>query len=213
MGYRVDDITALSDTELVTRYQEGCQDALHTLIKRYRRFARSKALGYFIVGADRDDVEQEALIGLYKAVRDFRPDLGTQFRGFAELCIKRQIITAITSSSRQKNQALNQYVSISGSADGDDSNDVNVDELIYPYCHGSDPADRIVTDERLAAMHNHMRCVLSPFEADVLSLYVKNNEYQEISDCLGCSVKSIDNAIQRIKRKVEAYIVERDDVA
>jgi len=209
--HRVDTtaLTDLTDIELVARFQEGCQDSLQVVITRYRRFARAKARSYFLVGADNDDVEQEALIGLYKAARDFRPEHQSSFRAFAELCITRQIITAIKTATRQKHQALNQYVSISGGRGNDDSGERTVEELIHVHRHGSDPADRIVADERFDAMRDRLAEVLSPLEVDVLTLYVEGKSYQEIGDHLGRHVKSIDNALQRIKRKLEAHLAER----
>ncbi|MEX2293044.1 MAG: RNA polymerase sporulation sigma factor SigH [Acidimicrobiales bacterium] len=206
------DLTALSDLtdiELVARFQDGCQDALPVVITRYRRFARAKARSYFLVGADSDDVEQEALIGLYKAARDFRPEHQSSFRAFAELCITRQIITAIKTATRQKHQALNQYVSISGGRAGDDSGDRVVDELIHVHRHGSDPAERVVADERFGVMQDRLAEVLSTLEVDVLTLYVEGKSYQEIGEHLGRHVKSIDNALQRIKRKLELHLEER----
>lgn len=211
MQHRLDinALTDLTDIELVARFQSGCQDSLQVVITRYRRFARAKARSYFLVGADSDDVEQEALIGLYKAARDFRPEHQSSFRAFAELCITRQIITAIKTATRQKHQALNQYVSISGSRSGDDSNERTVEELIHVHRHGSDPADRIVADERFDAMRDRLAEVLSPLEVDVLTLYVEGKSYQEIGDHLDRHVKSIDNALQRIKRKLELHLSER----
>ncbi len=211
MQHRLD-ITALtdqSDIELVARFQAGCQDALQVMITRYRRFARAKARSYFLVGADSDDVEQEALIGLYKAARDFRPEHQSSFRAFAELCITRQIITAIKTATRQKHQALNQYVSISGGRNADDSGERTVEELIHVHRHGADPADRVVADERFDAMRDRLAEVLSPLEVEVLTLYVEGKSYQEIGDHLGRHVKSIDNALQRIKRKLEIHLAER----
>ncbi len=204
------DLTELTDIELAARYQSGCQDALQVMITRYRRFARAKARSYFLVGADSDDVEQEALIGLYKAARDFRPEHQSSFRAFAELCITRQIITAIKTATRQKHQALNQYVSISGGRGNDDSGERSVDELIHVHRHGSDPADRIVADERFGVMRDRLAEVLSGLEVDVLGLYVEGKSYQEIGDHLGRHVKSIDNALQRIKRKLELHLAERE---
>jgi RNA polymerase sporulation-specific sigma factor len=201
-------LTDLTDLELVARFQDGCQDALQVVITRYRRFARAKARNYFLVGADSDDVEQEALIGLYKAARDFRPEHQSSFRAFAELCITRQIITAIKTATRQKHQALNQYVSISGGRN-DESGERAVEELIHVHRHGADPADRIVAEERLGAMRDRLSEVLSGLEVDVLTLYVEGKSYQEIGDHLGRHVKSIDNALQRIKRKLELHLAER----
>jgi len=201
--------TDLTDIELAARFQSGCQDSLQVLITRYRRFARAKARSYFLVGGDSDDVEQEALIGLYKAARDFRPEHQSSFRAFAELCITRQIITAIKTATRQKHQALNQYVSISGSRHGDDTHERTIEELVHVSHHDGDPADRIVAEERFDAMRDRLADVLSGLEVDVLTLYVEGKSYQEIGDHLGRHVKSIDNALQRIKRKLETHLMER----
>jgi RNA polymerase sporulation-specific sigma factor len=202
-------MTELTDVELVARFQDGCQESLQAVMTRYRRFARAKARSYFLVGADSDDVEQEALIGLYKAARDFRPEHQSSFRAFAELCITRQIITAIKTATRQKHQALNQYVSISGVRSGDDAGERGVEDLIQLHRHGSDPADRVIADDRYSAMRQRLSEVLSGFEIQVLHLYAEGRSYQEISDQLGRHVKSIDNALQRIKRKLELHLVER----
>jgi RNA polymerase sporulation-specific sigma factor len=199
----------LTDLELIARFQDGCQDSLQVVITRYRRFARAKARSYFLVGADADDVEQEALIGLYKAARDFRPEHQSSFRAFAELCITRQIITAIKTATRQKHQALNQYVSISGSRAGDDAGERAVEELIHEHHHADDPADRIVAAERFEVMKDRLAEVLSGLEVDVLTLYVEGKSYQEIGDHLDRHVKSIDNALQRIKRKLEGHLQDR----
>jgi RNA polymerase sporulation-specific sigma factor len=204
-------LVQLTDVELTARFQDGSEDALAVLIDRYRRFARSRARSYFLVGADGDDVEQEALIGLYKAARDFRPGHEASFRGFAELCITRQIITAIKAATRQKHQALNQYVSISASSsdDGDDGRSDAFDARVHHELPVADPADRVVADERFGAIRSRMGEVLSPFEVEVLALYVDGRSYQEIGDRLDRHAKSIDNALQRIKRKVELTLVER----
>ena len=203
-------LSRLTDVELVARYQEGNEDALSAILERYRRFARAKARGYFLVGADRDDVEQEALIGLYKAARDFRPGHEASFRAFADLCITRQIITAIKAATRHKHQALNQYVSMSSSRSDDDGGDRPVEELVRPHLHGPDPAEDLVAAERLRATRRRLSEVLSGFEVDVLSLYVEGRSYQEIGEQLDRHVKAIDNALQRIKRKLELHLVERD---
>jgi RNA polymerase sporulation-specific sigma factor len=195
----------LGDDVLVDRFQNGDQDALHTLIERYRRFARAKGRGYFLVGGDADDIEQEALIGLYKAVRDYRPDHQASFRAFAELCITRQIITAIKTATRQKHQPLNQYLSISGVRGSDDPGERSVEELLHTH-HESDPADAVVSGERMDAMRSSMARMLSALEVDVLRLYVEGKSYQEIGEQLGRHVKSIDNALQRIKRKLDQHL-------
>jgi RNA polymerase sporulation-specific sigma factor len=200
----------LPDDELAARHQAGCQDALDALIDRYRRFARAKARGYFLVGGDADDVEQEALIGLYKAARDFRSGHQASFRAFAELCITRQIITAIKTATRQKHQPLNQYLSISGVRGSDDPGERSVDELLLLRQGGDpDPADRVVDDQRMDVMRDRMAEMLSGLEVDVLQLYVAGKTYQEIGEHLGRHVKSIDNALQRIKRKLDLHLEER----
>ena len=199
----------LTDIELVARAQDGCADSLAALIDRYRRFARAKARGYFLVGADADDVEQEALIGIYKAARDFRPEHLASFRAFADLCVTRQIITAIKSATRQKHQALNQYVSISSERSSEHESEQPVDELIHAHRHHADPAERIVAAERFGAMRQRLSEVLSGLEVEVLALYVEGRSYLEISEELGRQVKAIDNALQRIKRKLELTLDER----
>ena len=201
------DFTALADDELAARFQAGDRLALETLIARYRRFARAKSRGYFLVGGDADDIEQEALIGLYKAARDFRPEHQASFRAFAELCITRQIITAIKTATRQKHQPLNQYVSISGTRGADEPGERSVEDLLTGH-HGADPADDVVSRERLARMRSSMAEMLSGLEVEVLTLYVEGKSYQEIGDQLGRHVKSIDNALQRIKRKLDQHLQE-----
>jgi len=161
------------------------------------------------VGADFDDIEQEGMIGLYKAVRDFRDDRQASFRAFAELCITRQIITAIKTATRQKHQPLNQYVSISGVRGTDDPGERTVERLLDDH-NVADPAEEVVCSERMGAMRDSMAKLLSGLEVDVLRLYVEGRSYQEIGDELGRHVKSIDNALQRIKRKLELHLAERD---
>jgi RNA polymerase sporulation-specific sigma factor len=198
-------LTELPDDELAARFQQGDRLALETLIARYRRFARAKSRGYFLVGGDADDIEQEALIGLYKASRDFRPEHQASFRAFAELCITRQIITAIKTATRQKHQPLNQYVSISGARGGDDPGERSVEELLHAH-HDGDPADTVVSGERMETIRSSMAQMLSGLEVDVLKLYVEGKSYQEIGEQLGRHVKSIDNALQRIKRKLDQHL-------
>ena len=201
-------LTELADDDLAARFQAGDSDALTVLLERYRRFARAKARGYFLIGADNDDIEQEGMIGLYKAARDFRPDRQASFRAFAELCVTRQVITAVKTATRRKHQPLNQYVSISGVRGGDDPSERNVEEMLHDH-YETDPADEIVSRERMAAMRQSMADMLSGLEVEVLRLYVEGKTYQEISDHLGRHVKSIDNALQRIKRKLDCHLQER----
>ncbi|MGI8663147.1 MAG: RNA polymerase sporulation sigma factor SigH [Acidimicrobiales bacterium] len=198
-------LAGLADVELAARFQAGDIASLEALLDRYRRFARAKSRGYFLVGGDADDIEQEALIGLYKAVRDFRPEHLASFRAFAELCITRQIITAIKTATRHKHQPLNQYVSISGVRGGDEPGERSVEVLLHAH-HGSDPADDVVSGERMSSMRASMAEMLSSLEVDVLRLYVEGKSYQEIGEQLGRHVKSIDNALQRIKRKLDQHL-------
>ena len=211
MALRLDatPLTDLPDDDLATRYQGGDVGSLETLLERYRRFVRAKARGYFLVGADFDDIEQEGMIGLYKAVRDFRSDRQASFRAFAELCITRQIITAIKTATRQKHQPLNQYVSISSVRGSDDDSEHNVEILLDDH-RAADPAEEVVSCERLDTIRRSMAEMLSGLEVDVLRLYVEGRSYQEIGEQLGRHVKSIDNALQRIKRKLETHLHERD---
>ena len=199
----------LSDVELVRLYHTGEGDALLALLERYRRFARVRARTYFLVGADTDDIEQEGMIGLFKAARDFRPDRESSFRAFAELCITRQVITAVKSATRHKHQPLNQYVSLSGARGGDESGERSLEEMLDPHAV-PDPAETVISNERLAAMRRSIGETLSGLEVDVLRLYVEGKSYQEIGEQLGRHVKSIDNALQRIKRKLEGHL--REDV-
>jgi len=194
-----------TDEQLVERFQAGDSSALDTLMERYRRFARSKARAYFLVGADADDVEQEGLIGLFKAARDYRPDREASFRAFAELCVTRQVITAIKTATRQKHQPLNQYVSISVGRTGEDGNERSGDEILEAHA-APDPADQVVARERMQRLRSSMADMLSGLEVEVLSLYVEGRSYQEIGAELSRHVKSIDNALQRIKRKLDTHL-------
>src|SRR5213082_3841860 len=197
----------LTDDVLVARYRDGDADALDSLLERYRRFVRAKARGYFLVGADFDDIEQEGMIGLFKAVRDFRPDRQASFRAFAELCITRQIITAIKTATRQKHQPLNSYLSLSGTRPGEENGSGTVEEVLE--AKGLiDPIEFIISMEDLRSMRRMMSEMLSKLEVEVLRLYVEGKSYQEIAEVLGRHVKSIDNALQRIKRKIDLHLLE-----
>ncbi|HVM12479.1 MAG TPA: RNA polymerase sporulation sigma factor SigH [Actinomycetota bacterium] len=200
--------TEVSDEELVLSYRHGDQRAIEVLLSRYRNFARMKARSYFLVGADRDDIVQEGMIGLYKAIRDFSASKQSAFRAFAEICITRQIITAIKTATRQKHGPLNTYVSLSKpvATDGD-ADRVLVDVL--KSVQTSDPADMVISNEELASIKVAFSEILSEFESEVLRLYVEGKTYHEISDYLGRHVKSIDNALQRIKRKVDLHLRAR----
>lgn len=197
------------DEELVARARAGDDRALGDLLMKYRGFARSKARSYFLVGADREDIVQEGMIGLYKAIRDFNPELQTSFRAFAELCITRQIITAIKTATRQKHGPLNNYVSFHRPVLADDEGERCLGDLL-PTVAVSDPADLVISAERIRALQQHFDTVLSDLEAEVLRLYVDGKSYQEIAEVLQRHVKSIDNALQRIKRKLDSHLRERE---
>lgn len=207
MGSRPSTQTSVSDQELAARFQQGDRRALDTLLDRYRRFARAKGRGYFLVGGDSDDIEQEALIGLYKAARDFRPERNASFRVFADLCITRQVITAIKTATRQKHQPLNQYVSMSVTRAAEDGAERSLEESL-PGPADADPLNRLIAAEGVAAMRSSMAGRLSDLEVQVLTLYVDGRSYQEIGDQLGRHTKAIDNALQRIKRKLDEHLAD-----
>ena len=197
-----------ADEELVLQAREGSDAALCELLNKYRAFARVKARSYFLVGADREDIIQEGMIGLYKAIRDFNPDLQTSFRAFAELCVTRQIITAIKTATRQKHGPLNSYVSFSRPVGGDDEGERVLADVL-PTVTVSDPADLVISADRIRALQEHFDEVLSDLEVEVLRLYVEGKSYQEIAERLQRHVKSIDNALQRIKRKLDSHLKAR----
>jgi RNA polymerase sporulation-specific sigma factor len=204
MGVRVED----DDDRLVAAARAGDEQALNDLLSKYRGFARAKARSYFLVGADHEDIVQEGMIGLYKAVRDFNPTLASTFRAFAELCITRQIITAIKTATRQKHGPLNSYVSFSRPIASDEDGDRCLgDVLMMPS--ESDPADLVISAERIRALQEHFDEVLSDLEAEVLRLHVDGKSYLEIAEVLDRHVKSIDNALQRIKRKLDGHLRAR----
>jgi RNA polymerase sigma-H factor len=197
------------DEALVGKARAGDESAIEVLINRYRHYARAKARSYFLAGADREDIVQEGMIGLYKAVRDFQVDRNTAFRAFAELCITRQIITAIKTATRQKHAPLNSYVSLNKAGMGDADDDRPLEyALVAPLT--SDPAELVVSADEIARIKESMGQVLSTLETEVLQLYMEGKSYQEIAGLLGRHVKSIDNALQRIKRKLEQYLTERN---
>ena len=197
-----------ADERLVLAARTGDDGALCELLTKYRAFARVKARSYFLVGADREDIVQEGMIGLYKAIRDFNPDRQSSFRAFAELCVTRQIITAIKTATRQKHGPLNNYVSFSRPVGHDDDGERVLGDVI-PTVAISDPADLVISAERIRALQAHFDAVLSDLETEVLRLYVEGKSYQEIAERLQRQVKSIDNALQRIKRKLEGHLLAR----
>ena len=198
----------LEDLQLVVKARNGDQGALDALIRRYTGFVRLKASSYFLAGGDGEDLIQEGLIGLYKAVRDFRPDKETSFRSFAELCVTRQIITAIKTATRYKHAPLNTYVSFSHTPAGQDGDDCTLGDAL-PGPAVNDPSVRVISTEELQSLVGCLSTTLSPLESDALRLYLEGSSYEQMADDLGCDTKTIDNALQRVKRKVLQHQRER----
>ena len=205
------EIHELEDLELVQRVRAGDERCLETLLARYRNFARSKARSYFLAGSDKEDVVQEGMIGLFKAIRDFDLEQETPFRAFAELCISRQILTAIKTANRQKHQPLNSSISLDAPAYGDDQSDRSVgDHLVASTM--SDPVELVISAQEIEAIRDSMTESLTELEGDVLRLYMDGKSYEEIAGALGNHVKSIDNALQRIKRKLQRHLASREEI-
>jgi RNA polymerase sporulation-specific sigma factor len=192
----------LEDLQLVLRARNGDAEALEALIRRYTGFVRLKASSYFLAGGDPEDLIQEGLIGLYKAVRDFRHDKETSFRSFAELCVTRQIITAIKTATRFKHAPLNTYVSFSNTPAGQESDsDVTLGDAL-PGPGVDDPSVCVISTEELQSLVFALGTGLSKLESDALRLYLEGSSYEQMAAVLGCDTKTIDNALQRVKRKV-----------
>ena len=190
--------------------REGDDRALCELLEKYRGFARSKARSYFLVGADREDIVQEGMIGLYKAIRDFNPDMQSSFRAFAELCVTRQIITAIKTATRFKHAPLNTYVSFSHTPAGQESDsEVTLGDAL-PGSHVHDPAVCVISTEELQSLVGCLGTGLSKLEADALRLYLEGSSYEEMAEVLACDTKAIDNALQRVKRKIVTHQQSRE---
>lgn len=202
--YLVEQFEKMSDEQLVEQVHQGNTDALDFLITKYRLFVKSKAKSYFLIGADKEDIVQEGMIGLYKAIRDFKGDKLSSFRAFAELCITRQIITAIKTATRQKHIPLNSYVSLDKPIYDEESERTLMDIIISPVT--DDPERIIINQEDYSRLEHKMGEVLSELELQVLSRYLAGQSYYEISGELNRHVKSIDNALQRVKRKLERHL-------
>jgi len=204
----IHDYDTMNDEEVVEFARNSNDVALEYLINKYRNFVRAKARSYFLIGADREDIIQEGMIGLYKAIRDFRPDKLASFRAFAELCITRQIITAIKTATRQKHIPLNSYVSLNRPIYDEES-----DRTLLDIISGSkvtDPEELVISKEEFCDIENKMSEFLSDLEWKVLMFYLEGKSYQEIANDLSRHVKSIDNALQRVKRKLERYLEKRE---
>lgn len=204
-----DTYDVMLDEEIVDFAKDGDDGALEYLINKYKNFVRAKARSYFLIGADREDIIQEGMIGLYKAIRDFKSDKLSSFRAFAELCITRQIITAIKTATRQKHIPLNSYVSLNKPIYDEDS-----DRTLLDVISGSkitDPEELIISREEFDDIEEKMGEILSSLEWKVLMSYLEGKSYQEIAVDLRRHVKSIDNALQRVKRKLERYLEKREN--
>ncbi|RKQ85587.1 RNA polymerase sigma-30 (SigH) subunit [Brockia lithotrophica] len=194
-----------SDEELVRLVQLGHSEALDVLLDRYRTFVRVKARSYFLVGADREDIVQEGMIGFFKAIRDFRDDRPSSFRAFAEMCVTRQMITAVKTATRQKHLPLNSYVSLDKPIYEDEFSERTLLDVLGDEAE-SDPLVHLVREEERRELGERLREILSDFEKNVLLLYLDGNSYQEIAERLHRQVKAVDNALQRIKRKLERLL-------
>ena len=197
-----------TELSLIAAARNGDERAMDEIIRRYQGFVRLKASSYFLAGGDSHDLVQEGQIGLFKAVRDFRPDKETSFRSFAELCITRQIITAIKTATRFKHAPLNTYVSFSHTPAGQEDGDCTLGDAL-PGPAVDDPAICVISTEELQSLVFCLGTGLSPLESDALRLYLEGNSYEEMAEGLGCDTKTIDNALQRVKRKVLQHQQER----
>ena len=197
----------MTDEEIAVLAQQGDSLASEFLLNKYKNFVRSKARSYFLVGADHEDIVQEGMIGLFKAFRDFKPDKLSSFRAFAELCITRQIITAIKTATRQKHIPLNSYVSLNKPIYDEESDRTLLD--VITEGRATNPEELLIGQEDLSSIEGRIGEALSDLEWEVLTSYLDGKSYQEIVEDLGRHVKSIDNALQRVKRKLERLIEEK----
>ena len=196
----------VADEEAVAQAQQGDTNAVDYLLYKYKNFVRSKARSYFLIGADHEDIVQEGMIGLFKAIRDYQAERLSSFRAFAELCITRQIITAIKTATRQKHVPLNSYISLNKPIYDEESDRTLMDVIVEG--RAQNPEELIIGQEDLMSIRDRVDQVLSGLEQDVLNAYLDGKSYQEIADKLGRHVKSIDNALQRVKRKLEKFLAE-----
>lgn len=209
MMKKMDRFKDLTDEEIVRMAQEEHDaEATDYIVHKYRNFVKAKARSYFLIGADKEDIIQEGMIGLYKATRDFRGDKQASFRAFADLCVTRQIITAIKTATRQKHIPLNSYVSLNKPIYTDESERTLMD--VVSAAPVSDPEELIISRENFADIELRMNEALSDLEWQVLTAYLEGKSYNEMSRELHRHVKSIDNALQRVKRKLERYLEMRD---
>lgn len=203
----IEQFSGKSDEDLVLMAQQGDMDAMVVLMEQYKSLVRIKARGYFLVGADHEDIMQEGMIGLYKAIRDFKIDRLVSFRAFADLCIKRQIITAIKTATRQKHIPLNSYISLNKPI-YEEGNDRTLLDVIEGNL--SNPEELYINQEEMASIQNMMDEALSGFERQVFVAFLDGKSYQEIALMLGRHTKAVDNALQRIKKKLTRYLNLRE---
>src|SRR6202008_1250729 len=198
----------VEDGYLIALAKQGDATAYDRIVRRYYGFVRLKASSYFLAGGDGDDLIQEGLVGLYKAVRDYRTDRESSFRNFAELCITRQIITAVKTATRNKHTPLNQYVSFSSTPAGSGEDVPTLDQVLPgPSVH--DPVNQVISSEELRSLVGCLSSALSELEGRVLSLYLDGYSYEQVGERLECDTKTVDNALQRVKRKVGAHLQSR----
>ena len=196
-------MTDLRDQQLVACAQKGDAAAMEELCNKYKDRVRMLARPYFLIGADRDDVIQEGMIGLYKAIRDYRPDCNATFSSFAEICVTRQIISAINAARRQKHLPLNSYISLynTSPAEGDDRELIELLELSE-----SSPEEEIISRETSQRLREQMDSLLTPLERRVTELFLEGRTYQQISETIGRPAKSVDNALSRVKKKLGSVL-------
>ena len=199
----------LDDHYLVALAKQGRRDAYDRIVRRYHGFVRLKASSYFLIGGDSEDLIQEGLVGLYKAVRDYRTDRESSFRNFAELCITRQIITAVKTATRNKHTPLNGYVSFSQTPAAAGDGEPTLDEVL-PGPSAHDPVNQVISTEELHSLVACLSSVLSDLESSVLGLYLDGHSYDSVATRLECDAKTVDNALQRVKRKVGAHLESRN---
>lgn len=198
------DFETMDETLVLALAKEGSTDAVEFLLNKYKNFVKSKSRTYFLIGAEKSDIIQEGMIGLYKAIKNYNPESGSSFRTFADLCITRQIITAVKTATRLKHMPLNSYISLNKNVN--DENEDTPIESIREICH-PDPEEIMINRERLVMLESQLKEALSKYEISVLNCYIGGKSYTEIATELGKSEKSIDNALQRIKKKLEKFSV------
>jgi RNA polymerase sporulation-specific sigma factor len=200
----------MEDEAIVDLIRDGDNDAMDYLINKYKNYVRAKARTYFLIGADREDIIQEGMIGLYKAIRDYEEEKISSFRAFAELCITRQIITAIKAATRQKHIPLNSYVSLHKPVFNDGSERTTLMDVIIGG-KIANPEELLIGQENLEFIEQRMGEILSNLECQVLSLYLQGKAYYEIAEEMNRDIKSIDNALQRVKKKLEKFLKNKKD--